>query len=89
MKNYHSAMINSNYPVLKKHAGDRGRRDTTQQYVGDEIQPTLDNLTIFSTTMELLYQTLLSQPLKDMSQFVQAVVGRTDIVGFVNKNVIL
>lgn len=68
---------------------DRGRRDTTQQYVEDEIQPILDNLTIFSTMMELLYQTLLSQPLTDMSQFVQAVIGRTDIVGLVNKNVIL
>lgn len=39
--------------------------------------------------MELLNKTLLSQPRVDKSQCVQAVIGRTDNVGLVNKNIFL
>lgn len=67
----------------------RERRDTTQQYIDGQIQPAVDNLTVFSTLMNLLYKMLLSKPLTDMSRFVQEIIWRNDVVGLVNRDTIL
>ncbi|DBA13173.1 TPA_asm: glycoprotein [finepatterned puffer bornavirus] len=68
-------------------ASRRAKRDTTQQYILDLINPILDKSVVTAERLSALQSTILSQPLMDYTPFLRKVLKREDIVGVVNQDV--
>ncbi|XP_040275608.1 uncharacterized protein LOC120990771 [Bufo bufo] len=67
----------------------RTKRDTEQEYTDDQLRPLLRVLNDAAHMVHRLLTTLLSQPLTDMSAFAQQILGIKNIIGVVNKGLVL